>query len=60
MARKKKPRAYLQREITGHWCFEPIVTWVARNDWGNWVASGRTRKECEEECRLYGYVPERR
>lgn len=55
----KKPRAYMEKEIIGHWCFEPDVRWVARDRWGNWVASGRTRKDCEKECRTHGYVPER-
>ena len=57
--RERKPRAYLEKEITGHWCFEPIVRWVARDRWNNWIASGKTRKECEAECRYRGYVPER-
>lgn len=57
--RKRKPRAYLTKEIAGHLCFDPIVRWVARDYWNSWVASGRTRKECEAACRDRGYVPER-
>lgn len=58
MARKSKPRAYIKKVFCGHWMFEPVSEWRAYNDWGNYVASGKTRKECEKECRLYGYVPE--
>lgn len=57
--RKRKPRAYLTKEITCHWCFEPIVKWVARDYWNNRIALGKTRKECEVNCRANGYVPER-
>lgn len=55
----KKPRAYMEKKIVGHFCFEPIVEWIAYNYWGNSVAWGKTRKECEAECRRNGYVPER-
>ena len=38
---------------------ERTKSWVARDDFGNYVASARTRKECEAECRRLGYCPER-
>ncbi len=52
-----KPRAYMRKEINGHWCFEPTVRWVARDIWDVLVASGKTRKECEKNTRDSGYVP---
>ena len=57
--KERKQSAYLTKEIIGHFGFEYIEKWVARDYWGNWVASGRTRKECEAECRIHGYVPRR-
>ncbi len=53
----KKPRAYLNKYRTGWFLFEPIYGWIAKDCWGNRVAYGRTRKECEKECRYAGYVP---
>ena len=57
--RTQKPRAYLALYRNGY--FGPGYTfrWIAKDSWGNQVASGRTRKECEAECRRNGYVPER-
>lgn len=57
--RKRKPRAYLEKQITGRWCLELIDEWVARDYWSHEVARGKTRKECEAKCRENGYVPER-
>lgn len=57
--RERKPRAYLRKEICGLFMFEPLANWIARDRYGNYIARGRTRKECEKECRDYGYVPER-
>lgn len=56
--RQCKPRAHLQRECTGWFFLDPYFRWVARDRWNNWIASGNTRKECEEETRKKGYVPE--
>ena len=54
----KKPSAYLEK-----WSFEygdhKWNEWIARNDFGNGIAVGRTRKECEADCRRVGYVPRR-
>ena len=54
----KKPSAYLEK-----WSFEcgdhKWNEWIARNDFGNGIAFGRTRKECEADCRRVGYVPRR-
>lgn len=58
MARQRKPRAYLKHVCNGWFAFEPVYMWVAYNDWGNSVAWGKTRRECEKECRWDGYVPE--
>lgn len=57
--KERKPHAYLEKVINGYFYFEPTTRWIARDRWGNWIASGKTRKECEKECRLYGYVPTR-
>lgn len=57
--RKKKPRAYLSRKVIGHFMFEPTIRWVAVDDCRHQIAMGKTRKECESECRMYGYVPVR-
>ena len=57
--RYRKPTAWMKRECTGWFMTELVVKWVARDTWGNFVASGRTRKECESNCRLHGYTPRR-
>ena len=59
MARQRKERAYLEFYRTGWFMGEYTYSWIARDYWGNYVASARTRKECEQECRYRGYVPER-
>ena len=58
MTKQYKPRAYLEKKATGWFMGEPEIEWIAYNDWGNYVASAKTNKECERQCRLYGYVPE--
>ena len=58
MSRQYKPRAYLERVRNGYFMTSYCYMWVARDTWGNWVASGRTRKDCESETRRAGYVPE--
>ena len=58
--KRSDKRARLRREIIGRWGFEPVVRWVAHDTWtGRWVGYGKTRKECEKDCREHGYVPER-
>ena len=57
--RKRRPRAYLRMEIVGYWMFEVEHTWIARDYWGVEITRAKTRKECEANCRKYGYVPER-
>ena len=59
MARNRKPRAYLKYYRTGYFGFEYTYDWIAKDLWGNEVARGKTRKECESDCRRNGYVPER-
>ncbi len=56
---ERKKSAYLKRESIGWFGFELVVKWIARDTWGNWVTSGKTRKECEANCRMHGYVPRR-
>ena len=58
MSRQRKPRAYLKKVQNGWFMFQPVIEWVAYNAWGNSVAWGHTRKDCEQECRRLGYVPE--
>ena len=58
MARKTKPRAYLTLERNGWWMGEYTYTWVARDTWNNYITSARIKKDCEKNCRYYGYVPE--
>ena len=53
----RKEHAYL-KEHTGWFMWEPMFRWVARDYWGHQVASGRTKKECQQETRRAGYVPE--
>lgn len=55
----RKPRAYLEKYRTGYFGLEYTYRWIATDRWNNQVASGKTRKECETECRRNGYVPER-
>jgi len=33
--------------------------WIAEDTFGNRIVTGRTRKECEDECRRTGYHPEK-
>lgn len=57
--KSRKPTAYLAPYITGHFCFEPVTEWLAKDRWENTIARGRTRRECEQEARRAGYVPVR-
>ena len=57
MARKTKPRAYIAPYQNGWFLLEPVYEWLGKNDWGNTVAWGKTRRECERMCRQEGYVP---
>jgi hypothetical protein len=52
-----KPTAYLAKERTGYFMMEYTYRWVARDYWGNRVASGRTKRECQQETRKAGYTP---
>lgn len=52
-----KPTAYLAKEKTGYFMLEYTYRWVARDYWGNQVASGRTKRECQQETRRAGYTP---
>lgn len=56
--RNTKPKAYLEKVRCGWFMFEPLYMWVALDRWGHSVARGKTRKDCERECRSAGYVPE--
>lgn len=58
-ARRCRERAYLDYYRTGHFGFEYTYSWIARDAWGNTICSGKTRKECEAECRRRAYVPVR-
>jgi len=57
--KKRKESAYLIKEVTGHFMLEPTIRWIAMDYWGNWITSGRTRKECECNCRDLNYTPRR-
>jgi len=59
MSRQYKPRAYLEKLCNGYFVFSPVFCWRSTDRWGNLVAYGRTRKECERNTRERGYVPER-
>ena len=56
---KRKESAYLKQEVTGWFMFEYTARWVARDSYGNWITSGRTRRECEQNCRCMNYTPRR-
>ena len=57
--RYRKPRVHLEQVFNGHFMLEPLKSWVARDDFGNYVTSARRRKDCEALCRQMGYCPER-
>lgn len=57
--RYRKPRVHLEQVFNGHFMLEPTKSWVARDDFGNYVTSAKRRKECEALCRQMGYCPER-
>ena len=59
MPRKEKPRAYIAPYQNGWFMLEPCIEWLGKNDYNNTVAWGKTRKECERDCRRNGYVPVR-
>lgn len=59
MSKRSRPVAYVAPYIVGHFCFEPIKKWLGKDYWGTTIASGRTRRECEQACRDAGYKPER-
>lgn len=52
-----KQHAYLEKVRDGYFMLEYTYRWVARDYWGHQVASGRTKKECQQETRRAGYVP---
>ena len=53
----RKPTAYLTKVRDGYFMLEYTYHWVARDYWGNQVASGRTKRECQQETRRAGYTP---
>lgn len=53
----RKPTAYLTKIRDGYFMLEYTYRWVARDYWGHQVASGRTKKECQQETRRAGYTP---
>lgn len=57
--RYRKPRVHLEQVYNGHFMLEPLKSWVARDDFGNYVTSARRKKDCEALCRQMGYRPER-
>ena len=57
--RYRKPRVHVEQVFNGHFMLEPLKSWVARDDFGNYVTSARRRKDCEALCRQMGYCPER-
>lgn len=54
-----RPTAYLKPYYNGWFMLERTTTWKAVDQWGNTVARGRTRRECEQETRRAGYTPVR-
>ena len=56
--KQRKPRAYLAKYRTGYFGLEYTYCWIAHDYWHHEVARGKTKKECEAECRRKGYVPE--
>ena len=57
MLRYCKPSCYLERKCTGHFCFEPIIEWIATDSWNNEVARAKTKHECQKRAREAGYTP---
>ncbi|WP_300346020.1 hypothetical protein [uncultured Oscillibacter sp.] len=55
----RKPKAYLKQYYNGYFMFERAKVWIATDTFENFIASGRTREECEAECRRKGYRPVR-
>ena len=54
---RRKESAYLKKEVTGWFAMSPVIRWVARDYWGNWIARAKTKKECEKKCRELNYTP---
>lgn len=50
----------MEHKIIGWFMGRPEVKWIAYDQWGEAVTWENTRKECEEVCRQFGYVPVRR
>lgn len=57
--REQKPRAYMEHKVTGWIMGLPEVKWIAYDKYGSAITWSDTRKDCENECRRYGYVPVR-
>lgn len=55
--RPRKPSCYLTKECVGWFLLDVIFEWIARDNWENVVARGKTKKECEKNAREYGYTP---
>ncbi len=53
----RKPIAYIKQFYNGQFMFKPTKIWRAEDTFGNFIASGRTRKECEAQCKRMGYKP---
>ena len=57
--RSRKPSAYLEKKFVGHFLWEPVLDWVAYDDFHHVVAQAHTLAEIERKVRDQGYVPRR-
>lgn len=55
--RARKPNCYLEKRWTGYFMMEYTYCWYAFDDYNNVVATGKTRKDCENVARAAGYTP---
>lgn len=55
--RQRKPSCYLEKRCTGWWMLEPVIDWIAFDNWQHEIARAKTKKECERKARLAGYTP---
>ena len=55
----RKPSAYLEKKFVGRWLYEPIIDWVAYDNFHHEIARAHSLAEIEKKVRSKGYVPRR-
>ena len=57
--KSKKPSAYLEKKFVGRFLWEPVMDWVAYDDFHHVITQAHTLAEIERKVRELGYIPRR-